>query len=169
MLHTEQSPRSDCVRRFGGCRCCCFRLFSTAEMIGFNVDIPSWAFARQCCHSSAIRLTSFFVQPMTPAFVGCSAFFTPHSVDRLGFSLAFRILSWAYARQKGELLGFCDFRCPFTRQISILSGVMCFSVSVQSTIPAFVGCWVFFAILSADDLVFHRLFDIFSSVFSVFA
>ena len=62
--------------------------------------VPSWAFARQCCHSSAIRLTSFFV---------------------------------------------------------------------QSTIPAFVGCWVFFAILSADDLVFRRLFDIFSSVFSVFA
>ena len=139
MLHTEQSPRSDCVRRFGGCRCCCFRLFSTAEMIGFNVDIPSWAFARQCCHSSAIRLTSFFVQPMTPAFVGCSAFFTPHSVDRLGFSLAFRILSWAYARQKGELSGFCDFRCPFTRQISILSGVMCFSVSVQSTDAGTLG------------------------------
>ena len=139
MLHTEQSPRSDCVRRFGGCRCCCFRLFSTAEMIGFNVDIPSWAFARQCCHSSAIRLTSFFVQSTIPAFVGCSVFFALRSVDRLGFSLAFRILSWAYARQKGELSGFCDFRCPFTRQISILSGVMCFSVSVHPTDAGTLG------------------------------
>ena len=152
MLHTEQSPRGDYVRRFGGCRCCCFRLFSTAEMIGFNVDIPSWAFARQCCHSSAIRLTSFFVQSTIPAFVGCSVFFALRSVDRLGFSLAFRILSWAFARQ-----------CCHSSAIRLTS------FFIQSTSLLFVGCLVFFAIISADDLVFRRLFDIFCSVFRVFA
>ena len=125
MLHTEQSPRSDCVRRFGGCRCCCFRLFSTAEMIGFNVDIPSWAFARQCCHSSAIRLTSFFVQ----------------STD-MGISLAYtEVPSWAFARQ-----------CCHTSAIRLTS------FFVQSTIPAFVGCSVFFTTRSVDDSCFRRLF-----------
>ena len=47
--------------------------------------VPSWAFARQCCHTSAIRLTSFFVQSTIPAFVGCSTFFPLCSASSLGF------------------------------------------------------------------------------------
>ena len=166
MLHTEQSPRGDYVRRFGGCRCCCFRLFSTAEMIGFNVDIPSWAFARQCCHSSAIRLTSFFVQSTIPAFVGCSVFFALRSVDRLGFSLAFRILSWAYARQKGELLGFCDFRCPFTRQMRELSGIRGTVLGVRPAMLSYVGHSADFILRSVDDSCFRRLLGVFRYPFS---
>ena len=149
MLHTEQSPRGDYVRRFGGCRCCCFRLFSTAEMIGFNVDIPSWAFARQCCHSSAIRLTSFFVQSTDWDSPWRSGYYPGLTPDK-----------------RANCQVFCDFRCPFTRQMRELSGIRGTVLGVRPAMLSYVGHSADFILRSVDDSCFRRLLGVFRYPFS---
>ena len=101
------------------------------------------SFSRQTDFLSGIPDTVLGVRPTDGLFVWCSAFFAFRSVDKSAFSRVFRIPSWAFARQ-----------------IGVLSGVLRFSVFVQSTDRHSLGCSGYRPGRSPDKRAFCRLFGI---------
>ena len=79
-------------------------------------DILRTSFSRHIMRVSALRYSSLVVQSTHHVGVGCSALSVMHSADRLACSLVSESPSWADARQKSNL-----------------SGVVRFSVTIQST------------------------------------
>ncbi|PTQ85904.1 hypothetical protein C8U37_1027 [Trichococcus patagoniensis] len=82
-----------------------------------------YPFCREMRPLSAVPDTVLGVRPTDVLFVWSFALFGIRSVESCGHSRVFRLPSWAYARQ-----------------ISILSGVMCFSVSVLPADARCLGC-----------------------------
>ena len=82
-----------------------------------------YPFSRQIGVLSGVPDTILGGRPTDGLFVWCLTFFAFRSVDRCGRSRVFRVPSWADARQK-----------------SALSGILRFSVSVQSTDWRSLGC-----------------------------
>ena len=74
------------------------------------------AFSRKMRGLSGVLVTVLGSRPTKKHSVGCFALFGIRSVDRCVDSRVFRLPSWTFARQR-----------------SVLSGVLRFSVSVQST------------------------------------
>ena len=147
MLHTQQSPRGNCVRRFGGLLLfwivwCCLDERATGV-------VPPWAFARQMGFLSGVRHSSPFVQSTYRHSLGYSGYCPGHSPDKRVFCLVFGIL-----------------RLAFSRQIDILSGVPDTVLGVRPTKERSVGCSAFSAFRSVDRSAFSRLFRIPSWAFA---
>jgi len=118
------------------------------QSVGFFCGFR-YSFSRQMRALSAVTDTVLGGRPTDKHSVGFFAVFGIRSVDSSAFCPVFRILSWAFARQ-----------------ISFLSGVLRFSVSVLSTVRRSLGCSEYRPGPSPDRRAFCLVFDIFRSSFS---
>ncbi|PTQ85918.1 hypothetical protein C8U37_10221 [Trichococcus patagoniensis] len=82
-----------------------------------------YSFCRQMHALSGVQVTVLGGCPTDGCFIWCFAVFGIRSVDSCGRSRVFRLPSWADARQMG-----------------VLSGVLRFSVFIQSTDACALGC-----------------------------